>query len=86
MNIEKLGRICRMVWPEDLRISGEALFGSTWQSELARQLGIKDSRVIRQWLSSERKIPATIWLEIAELAKDRAENLTKLHELLIRPE
>lgn len=72
--------------PEDLRVSGEALFGSTWQSELARQLGIKDSRVIRQWLSSERKIPATIWLEIAELAKDRAENLTKLHELLIKSE
>lgn len=70
--------------PEDLRKTGEALFGATWQSELARQLGINDSRRVRQWLAGERPIPAGIWLELAEIAKARGENLINLSNLLMR--
>ena len=69
---------------DDLRKSGEALFGSTWQSELARQLGINDSRRVWQWLAGDRPIPAGIWLELAELAKARGESLVALSQLLMR--
>lgn len=70
--------------PEDLRKAGETLFGSAWQSELARQIGVNDSRRIRQWLAAERPIPAGVWLELAELAKIRGENLVTLSNLLMR--
>jgi len=69
---------------DDLRIIGEALFGATWQSELARQLDIKDSRRIREWLSGDRSIPAGVWLELAELSKSRGENLVSLSGLIMQ--
>lgn len=70
--------------PDDLRQAGEALFGATWQSELARQLGINDRRV-RQWIAGERPIPTGVWLEIAELAKARGEKLVALSSLIMQP-
>ncbi len=71
--------------PDDLRQAGEALFGATWQSELARQLGINDSRRVRQWIAGERPIPTGVWLEIAELAKARGEKLVALSSLIMQP-
>ncbi|MBE9597166.1 hypothetical protein [Moraxella sp. K2450] len=37
-----------------------ALYGTQWQSDLARALGI-DSRRVRQWLNDERGLPD--WLD-----------------------
>lgn len=39
---------------------GQALYGTQWQSDLARALNI-DSRRIRQWLNDERPFPE--WLD-----------------------
>lgn len=51
----------------ELRQCGEALYGDTWQSNLARELGLSDARRVRQWLSGDRPIPAWVWHDIAEL-------------------
>jgi hypothetical protein len=40
--------------------TGKALYGERWQTDLARELKLSDSRRIRQWLSKERPIPAGI--------------------------
>ena len=37
--------------------AGEALYGSRWQTELARALGYKEGRQVRQWMNLDRKIP-----------------------------
>lgn len=39
---------------------GVALYGTQWQSDLARALSV-DSRRVRQWLNNERPIPE--WLQ-----------------------
>nr|WP_276591270.1 transcriptional regulator [Moraxella bovis] len=39
---------------------GTALYGTQWQSDLARALNV-DSRRVRQWLKEERPIPD--WLD-----------------------
>lgn len=51
--------------------AGQALYGERWQTDLARDLGLSDARRIRQWLSNERKIPPSIWGDIAGLLRHR---------------
>ena len=55
----------------ELEKVGVALFGKQWQSDLARALGLSDSRRIRQWLSGDRPIPAGIWPDAVKLLKER---------------
>lgn len=63
-------------WPADerLRQAGEALYGSRWQSELARALGVGDRRV-REWYAGERRTPPGIWTDIAGLLRDRQQEI-----------
>lgn len=53
-----------------LRLVGEALYGSRWQSDLARALGVGDRRV-REWVAGDRRIPPGVWADIASLLRDR---------------
>lgn len=56
---------------KDLLIKvGQALYGTQWQSDLARALDV-DSRRVRQWLGDERPIPEWLSSELnALLAKN----------------
>ena len=54
-----------------LVMSGQALYGERWQTDLARHLGLSDGRRIRQWLSGDRPIPDGIWKDIARLLTER---------------
>lgn len=63
--------------PEQLRIIGEALYGERWQSDIARDLNV-DSRRVRQWLASERPIPAGIWVELAAKMRQRKQTIAGL--------
>lgn len=60
---------------------GQVLYGTQWQSDMARALGI-DSRRIRQWLADERPLPD--WLE-DELQTLLADNIAQATALLKRP-
>ena len=55
---------------EQLARAGQLLYGSRWQSDLARALGVNDRRV-RQWMAGERPIPPGIWADIARLLRER---------------
>jgi len=53
-----------------LRIYGEALFGSRWQSELARALGVTPRHLAR-WLDSTRSMPERVSDDLAKLKAER---------------
>ena len=63
---------------EELAFIGESLYGTQWQSNLARDLGLSDARRIRQWLAGERKIPLGIWADLAELVRAKQNNLSSI--------
>ena len=56
---------------EELQEAGRALYGDRWQTDLTRELGLKDARRIRQWMSEDRPIPAGVWAQIAQLLRSR---------------
>ena len=65
-NDEKHGEnmITREQAPEYLRLAGEALYGSRWQTDLSRALGLSDAARLRQWLSLARPVPPGVWNDI----------------------
>lgn len=60
-----------------LEMCGLALFGQTWQTQLATKLGT-DSRRIRQWLACERSVPVGVWADIKLLAEQRKAEIIEL--------
>lgn len=56
---------------ELLALVGNALYGERWQTDLARDLRLSDSRRIRQWLSLDRTIPEGVWDDLAKILADR---------------
>lgn len=63
---------------EQLTAIGQALYGTQWQSDLARALNI-DSRRVRQWLNDERPLPD--WLD-AELKTLLTKNIAACQQCL----
>lgn len=61
---------------EDLKDVGPLLFGSLWQTDLAKSLGVSD-RTVRRWVAKDSPIPPNVWLEIASLCEERAGYLTE---------
>ena len=53
-----------------LRDVGEALYGSHWQIDLAREIGASD-RSMRHWISGQRPMPSRFWVDIRALAERR---------------
>jgi hypothetical protein len=56
---------------------GEALYGSRWQSELARNIGVSD-RSIRRWVAGTDEVPDAAWRDMALLLETRAIDLGEL--------
>ncbi len=68
---------------EKIEKIGKALFGKTWQTELASALknangDSLDSRRIRQWLNCEREVPNWIWPQVKKLVEQRKQVIDEL--------
>ncbi|WP_051937009.1 hypothetical protein [Erwinia sp. 9145] len=63
--------------------AGEAAYGSNWKSELARVFGIND-RSVRQWVSEERRLPASMVRAMVSHLRDRAYLMHREADRLIR--
>lgn len=62
-----------------LRACGEALFGSTWQSELARALDLSvEGGIIRKMASGRAGITDRTWARIANLMQEKRQTLIQL--------
>ena len=55
-----------------LREAGEALFGTRWQSDLARDLGVAD-RTMRRWLAGAGDMPPGVALDLWRICEERAQ-------------
>jgi hypothetical protein len=58
--------------PDDLTAAGQALFGSVWQTSLARNLRNSDGRIVndrtvRRWITKELQIPEWAEIQILDL-------------------
>lgn len=68
-----------MTDPDFLRLAGESLYGSVWQSELARALAPYhpkndlDSGTLRRWSRGEYRIPNWARLGMVDLLVKRSE-------------
>lgn len=51
--------------PKQLSEAALALYGSQWQTALARRIGV-DARTVRKWAAGDRAIPAPV-VELLEL-------------------
>lgn len=68
---------------DTLRRTGEALYGSLWQSALARDLGITD-RSMRRWLAGEHAIAADALGKLQQLVIARKDRLSALSNELAK--
>lgn len=64
--------------PQQLESVGNALYGRSWQSDMARDLGMADARRIRYWAKGERDIPPGIWRDLSKIMRLRAMGLIAL--------
>lgn len=64
-----------------LKAAGELLYGTRWQSDLARVLGVGDRRV-REWAAGERSTPPGVWTDITALLRQRQTHIEALLETL----
>ena len=55
---------------------GEVLYGSCWQTDLSRDLGISD-RTVRRWVVN-KKPPPTVWGDNLTLVKNKKLELDSL--------
>ncbi|PPQ33261.1 hypothetical protein CCR94_02340 [Rhodoblastus sphagnicola] len=60
-----------------LRDTGEALYGSRWQSELARDLNVAD-RTMRRWAAGTDDPPQGVAIDLLRLCDERAQTLDEL--------
>lgn len=73
---------------EELHTIGRALYGSQWQTELARNIinldGVElDSRRVRQWSCGARPVPAWLLPELKALVQKRMQEIQEINfELL----
>jgi transcriptional regulator with XRE-family HTH domain len=56
---------------------GTALYGSRWQSELARALGVA-IRTVQRWAAGDIEPPAGVYGELAPIVEERAAVLRPL--------
>lgn len=64
---------------EIIRLIGEALFGSQWQSDLAGALGVS-SRTVRRWLAGEDRPRPGVWHDLHTLLRDRERRIREILE------
>ncbi len=56
---------------------GEALYGTQWQSAIARDLGVSD-RTVRRWVAATSSIPSGVHADLSQLVKERLSRLEAL--------
>jgi len=64
-----------------LHETGEALYGTQWQSPLARDLGC-NVRTIQRYAAGTHDVPDGIWLDLHRLSLERAMVLDALSDRL----
>ena len=57
--------------------TGRALFGSHWQSDLARALNV-NLRTVRRWGVGQEEPPSGVWRELEEITVTRTADLARL--------
>lgn len=57
-----------------LAACGRGLYGDTWQSDLARSLGVSRTTLIR-WLTGRKELRPDRWVDLLELVEKREERL-----------
>ncbi len=67
--------------PNILHEVGRALYGNSWQSELARDLGCND-RTVRKWNAGDAPIPEYLRGEVAKICRRRGDRLIEIAEQL----
>lgn len=70
--------------PEDLRTIGEALYGSHWQSDLARELGMSDRHMRRLAAGTAEVLPG-VAQDILRICEARASRLRSIVEQFRAP-
>lgn len=60
---------------------GEALYGSRWQSELARAIAVSD-RTVRRWATGTDAVPPGAWRDLHRIAGERTAGLAALLDKL----
>lgn len=63
--------------------TGQALFGLVWQSELARQLAIRDPRRVREYATGERRSGLALSQALARLVAERRAGLDEIEAKLL---
>lgn len=53
---------------------GTSLYGPHWQTPLSEALGVAD-RTVRRWAIGQFNIPDGVWLDIADLCRERGREL-----------
>lgn len=61
--------------------AGLALYGDSWQSAMARALGVSD-RTVRRWMSGQSAMPVGCWPQIEQLLDQRFETLTTIRDTI----
>lgn len=56
---------------------GQALYGTRWQSELARALGVSD-RTVRGWISGRMEPRQGVYRDLLDLVRQRRDALSPL--------
>ena len=69
---------------DQLQAIGRTLYGSTWQTELARNIvnldGVElDKRRVQQWACGARPVPEWLLPELKKLAAKKLEEMKKLN-------
>jgi hypothetical protein len=64
--------------------AGEALYGSRWQSDMSRALGVSD-RTVRRWVADSSAVPAGVYLDLLRITQERAGALDALEQRLKNP-
>lgn len=59
-----------MTHPDLLRAIGQALYGTRWQSEVARDLGVSEG-MVRKYLRGESAVSAQAWATLAAQLRHR---------------
>ena len=67
-----------------LRAAGEALYGSRWQSDLARDLGVSD-RTMRRWAAGSDAMPPGVALDLLPLCDERIAALEAIKGAIRKP-
>jgi hypothetical protein len=70
----KAGFVTPAARADELARIGEALFGPSWQTPLAAELGVA-VRTVQRWASGERSPSEGVWRDLAALCRSRAKAL-----------